>query len=643
MIPELRILHLEDRATDAELLLRVLRLAELKFQARCVETRADFEAALADFSPDIILADYFLPGFDGLTALGIAQARCPDVPFIIISGTLGEERAVEALKLGATDFVLKDRLDRLVPVVQRALREADSRAGRQRAETALIESEAGLLEAQSLAHLGNWNWDMTRDDLSWSDEVFRIFGLTPQQFGPTYAAFLERVHPLDRDWVVAAVEAVVRDGAPYDFDHRIVRPDGSERYVHENGKVLRDAAGRPFRMVGTVQDITERKKLEEQVRQSQKMEVIGQLASGVAHDFNNILTAIQMNADLLNFGEYLSPDDQELVRDIGAYVERAAALTRQLLLFGQQDVMCQQDLDLKEVINGIGKMLTRTLGADIEMLIKLPKQPLFIRGDAGMMDQVLMNLTVNARDAMPKGGALVIEIGGVEFDELAAAQHAQARSGSFVQLSVSDTGSGIPAEILPKIFEPFFTTKGVGRGTGLGLATVFGIVRQHHGWISVCSEVGRGTTFRIYLPRLEKTSAKTSIDTQFTALTGGKETILLIEDEKSLNALACKALTGIGYRVRTAFDGPDALKVWKEQHAEIQLVLTDIVMPGGMNGIELGEQLLRENPKLKIIYVSGYSTEVVGKDFPLTEGRNFLTKPYQLAKLAQTVRAMLDA
>ena len=406
---------------------------------------------------------------------------------------------------------------------------------------------------------------------------------------------------------------------------------------------VRDQAGKYYGRIWTFRDVTLHRKLAEQFRQSQKMEAIGQLAGGVAHDFNNILAVIQMQASLLKCGENLSPAQNELANDIGQAVQRAAALTRQLLLFSRKEVLREQDLDLNQSIESMLKMLRRTIGEDIQTRLKLAAQPMLLRADPGMMDQVLLNLAVNARDAMPKGGQIVIETAVVELDELAASQQLQARPGSFVRLSVSDTGCGIPAEILPKIFEPFFTTKEVGKGTGLGLATVFGIVQQHQGWINVYSEVGRGTTFRIYFPRLEKISGKKSVDSQFTPSTGGSETILLVEDDKSLNALTSKALMRLGYRVLVAFDGPEALNVWKKHRAEIQLVLTDLVMPGGMNGKELGEQLLRENPKLKIIYTSGYSAEVAGKDFPLEEGVNFLAKPFQAHKLAQTVRAWLDA
>jgi two-component system, cell cycle sensor histidine kinase and response regulator CckA len=300
-------------------------------------------------------------------------------------------------------------------------------------------------------------------------------------------------------------------------------------------------------------------------------------------------------------------------------------------------------LDLSESITNTTKMLRRVLGENIEIQLKLASLPMFIHADAGMMDQVLLNLAVNARDAMPNGGQLVIETSGAELDELAASQSVQARAGSFVCLSVSDSGCGIAPEILPKIFEPFFTTKDVGKGTGLGLATVFGIVQQHQGWVNVYSELSHGTTFRIYIPRLAKNAGSKSAQPAPKAMPGGDETILLVEDDPSLRLSVRRTLSQLGYRVLEAPTGVQALDVWKQNREEIRLLLTDLVMPDGMTGKTLAQRLLQDNAELKVIYMSGYSAEVVGKDFPLKEGVNFLSKPFQASKLAQTIREKLDA
>jgi len=420
-----------------------------------------------------------------------------------------------------------------------------------------------------------------------------------------------------------------KDGKPFDMEWQITP--------------LRNAGGKVTHFVATQRDITLRKKLEEQSRQAQKMDAIGHLAGGVAHDFNNILSTVQMQADLMLFDGNLSTEQLESIAEISASVRRATALTRQLLLFSRHEMFQPADLDLNETIATTAKMLKRMLGETIEMQLKLAPQPLFLHGDAGMLDQVLMNLCVNARDAMPQGGHLLIETSGVELDELAVAQSGQARPGSFVRLSVSDCGCGIAPEILPQIFEPFFTTKAVGKGTGLGLATVFGIVQRHQGWINVYSEAGHGTTFRIYLPRLAGNARPKSASPAPAEMRGGTETILLAEDAPALRVAVRKALSQLGYRILEAPTGVKAVEIWQENRDEISLLLTDLVMPDGMTGKELGQRLLHENPKLRVVYMSGYSAEFVGKDFPLEEDFNFLTKPFPAQKLAETIRRRLDA
>jgi PAS domain S-box-containing protein len=420
------------------------------------------------------------------------------------------------------------------------------------------------------------------------------------------------------------------------------RKDGQLYNVEMTITPVRGADGQIAHFVAIKQDVTERRLLEDQLRQTQKMEAIGQLASGVAHDFNNILAIIQLQAGLLKAEQSLSPKQLDYAGEIEKATARAANLTRQLLLFSRKQALQPRDLDLNEVVTSITKMLQRTLGEDVEMQFKFSPQPLLIHADAGMMDQILMNLTINARDAMPKGGQLLIKTSAVEFDEITAAKTPQARPGSFACVSVSDNGGGIPPEILPRIFEPFFTTKAVGKGTGLGLATVFGIVQQHQGWINVYSEAGQGTTFRIYLPRLIKPSDKKAGWSSLASLRSGNETILLVEDDSSLRASIRIALSRLGYRVLEASNGVAALEVWKQHRDEIRLVLTDMVMPGGLTGKELGEQLLQQDPKLKVIYASGYSADSADKDFSMEEGVNFLTKPFAVNKLAQTVRNCLD-
>jgi PAS domain S-box-containing protein len=404
-----------------------------------------------------------------------------------------------------------------------------------------------------------------------------------------------------------------------------------------------DKAGRITHFLAVKEDISKDRLLEEQFRQMQKMEAIGRLAGGVAHDFNNILAIILMQAELMAAEAALSPDLREFATEISKAAQRGANLTRQLLLFSRRQVMQTCDLDLNEVVNNLMKMLQRILGEDIRIHFKVSPRPLSLRADAGMLDQVLMNLSVNARDAMPRGGELTIQTSAEQFDELTASQFPQARPGAFGCLTVSDTGHGIAPEILPLIFDPFFTTKEAGKGTGLGLATVFSIVQQHHGWIDVYSQVEHGTTFRIFFPL--QTAAQTSglASPRKTPLPRGTETILLVEDESSLRTLLANILAQLGYRVLDAADSSVALDLWARHADKIDLLLTDLMLPDGMNGRELADQLLAARPNLKVLYASGYSAEVAGKDLPLQEGVNFLAKPFHAHRLAQAVRSRLDA
>jgi len=417
-------------------------------------------------------------------------------------------------------------------------------------------------------------------------------------------------------------------------------------YYEEEATIspVRDAVGKVVNYVAVKRDVTREMQLEEQFRQSQKMEAIGQLAGGVAHDFNNILAVIQLQAGLLKTDQNVSVAQLEYASDIEKAAQRAADLTRQLLLFSRKQAMLLRDIDLNEAITSIAKMLQRVLLENIQMQFKLSTHPLLIHADAGMIDQLLMNLTVNARDAMPNGGELRIETSIVEFDQATVLQTPQARVGVFACATVTDTGCGIAPEILPRIFEPFFTTKEIGKGTGLGLATVLGIVQQHQGWIDVRSEPGQGTTFQIYLPLLKSPASKADGLTPFIpaqSASNAATTILLVEDDTLLRASTRIALQRLGYRVIEAPNGVAAVAIWKSKRGEIQLLLTDLVMPGGINGKALAEQLRRDEPKLRVIFSSGYSADIAGKDFQLDEGVNFLAKPYEVSKLAQIVEKCL--
>jgi PAS domain S-box-containing protein len=435
------------------------------------------------------------------------------------------------------------------------------------------------------------------------------------------------------------------------FRDRVIEKQVERRVTLHNGKVVTfedtssfvELRGQPSLLLGLYRDITEQRRLEEQLRQSQKMEAIGQLAGGVAHDFNNILTVIQGHASLLIAGGSLAGSSVRSAQQIGHAADRAAGLTRQLLAFSRRQVMQPRRLDMNEVVSNLTKMLGRLLGEDIALQLNYFPRPALVHADAGMMEQVLLNLAVNSRDAMPKGGLLAIKISPVELTASHGLGHSEGRPGRFVCLSVIDTGCGITPENLRRIFEPFFTTKEVGKGTGLGLATVYGIVKQHQGWIEVASEPGKGTTFKVFLPESSEPSGPGSEPAAEKVVRGGKETILVVEDEGPVRELVCNLLARHGYQILQADSGLKALQIWQESRDRIDLLLTDLVMPDRINGRELAEKLLAERPKLKVIFTSGYSADIVGKDFALRDGLHYLQKPYHPQKLALTVRDCLDA
>jgi len=1063
---ELHILILEDRPTDAELAMRELRKAGLRFVANCVATKADFLANLRDRPPDLILADYSLPGFDGLSALAFVQKECPHIPFIFVSGTLGEETAIEALRHGATDYVLKQRLSRLVPAVERALRETEDRAQRQQAEAALLASERSYHEIFNAANdaiflhdatsgaildvnqtaldmfgyareellnlpgdefrtdtafsrheavrrirqaaavgpqVFEWQSKKKNGELFWTEVALRaaqiggqqrvlaiVRDITERKRGETaltesrglLKAILDNIP--DPAWLkdlegrfLACNEPLAQlfgrkvknilgktvfETAPPEAERlasedqtaiasrrpiRVERPFTDARgqrhwfdtikspIFNEHGKVtgtvgiaretterrqtdealqiseerfrsvwehsidgmrLTDGEGRILaaneafcrlvklpaeKLIGQVfsvayeghgpdeleayrrhfeagtfaprlsarlrlwnaedldvevssalvqsgqhakallsifRDIGERKRAEEreavfsklgqrlsaakatleaaeilidvadqligwdacsldlyspeldrtyhvlnrdtingqrvecagihhdappsprsrraienggllvlsdlpgnavpdavpfgdtarpsasaiyvpirdgskvagvlslhrytpraydphslatlqaladhcggalnriiteetlrtaqqQLRQAQKMEAIGQLAGGVAHDFNNMLAVIRGNAELLLMdADQHSPETRECLKQVTAASERAANLTRQLLAFSRKQVMQSRPLVLNDVVADLTKMLRRIIGEHIDLQCRYAAQLPFVQADAGMVEQVLVNLAVNARDAMPHGGQLLITTELANLDAVPPPAHPEARAGQFVCLMVKDAGTGIAPEHLPRIFEPFFTTKELGKGTGLGLATVYGIVKQHQGWIEVSSQPGAGATFRIFLPAIPTPAPTSDTPKPEADLPGGTETILLVEDDFGVRMITRRVLESHGYRICDASTAAEALDLWRSRAQEITLLLTDIVMPQGVTGRDLVKQLRALRPSLKVIFMSGYSADVIGKDthFFRRTNSSFLQKPCSARTLLETVRRCLD-
>ena len=418
-----------------------------------------------------------------------------------------------------------------------------------------------------------------------------------------------------------------------------MRRDGSEFPVELS--IQRVGQSEPPIFTGFIRDITEHKELETLLRHSQKMDAIGQLAGGVAHDFNNILTVIQGHTALLIAGGGGKEGDQDSVRQISEAAARAAGLTRQLLAFSRKQVIHATTLDLNEVVSNMSRMLQRILGEDITVAVQPSPGTAMVHGDAGMMEQIVLNLAVNARDAMPDGGRLIITTSTEQIGAAFVRDAPEATVGRFVRLSVTDSGCGIPPDHLSRIFEPFFTTKSVNKGTGLGLATVYGIVKQHRGWVTAQSEVGKGSTFTVYLPLNERPSAITKRRVAESAR-GGQETILLVEDEAPVRTLARMVLERSGYAVLDAPHGVAALEIWRAQRDRIDLVFTDMVMPEGMSGRQLADHVLADRPEMRVIITSGYSVEVFGKELAPSDHVSFIQKPYSPEPLLACVRSMLD-
>lgn len=638
----LHILHLEDDPDYFDLVRTTLEQEGLHVEMVLADNYGDFVAALEKGAFDVILADYTLPTCNALQALEIVLQKRLDTPFLVVSGTIGEQAAIESLKRGATDYVLKHSPDRLVPAVRRAVQEAHERAHRKQAEAALRSSEL----------LFHSVWENSVDGMRLTDENGAVVAVN-SAFCNSVGMSREELEgkPFTAIYADSEKPEQILEKYRQNFRDRFVERQVERKLALRNGHsiVLEESnsfvelRGQPPLLLGLFRDVTAEKRLEEELRQSQKMDGIGQLAGGVAHDFNNVLTVIHGHAAMLLAEATLSDSATASAQQIIAAAERAAGLTRQLLAFSRRQVMQPQLLNMNEVVGNITKMLGRILGEDIALQVHYWAQPPMVRADAGMMEQVLLNLAVNARDAMPKGGQLAIKISAADIDANHAAQRAEARTGSFVCLSVIDHGCGIAPENLRRVFEPFFTTKEVGKGTGLGLATVYGIVKQHQGWVEVTSDLGKGTTFRVYLPASAESADSAEDRPMARAVLGGRETLLVVEDEVAVRELVRGSLASLGYKILQAESGLKALKLWRRNRGKIDLLLTDLIMPGRLNGLELAETLWAERPELKVIFTSGYGAEVVGKGLVLRRGVQYLQKPYGPQKLALTVRDCLDA
>jgi PAS domain S-box-containing protein len=512
---------------------------------------------------------------------------------------------------------------------------------RRQAQEKLLEASHRLRLAIDSGRLGIWDRDIRSDTLVWDDRMLEIYGMDRGSFTDSFEVWQRRVLPEDLTGALEAGQAAVRGEKEYDTEFRIMHSDGSIRNIKASGIVIRDENGEAVRMIGLNQDITEQKILEEQLRQSQKMEAIGQLAGGVAHDFNNILTVIYGYCYMLQSGTEKHPALRSGVDQIHTAAERAANLTRSLLTFSRKQAMSLRSVNLNDLILNVGKLLIRIIGEDIHLKTLFQVNPLMIYADSGQIEQVLMNLATNARDAMPKGGQLTIETGIEEIREDFTHAHGYGEPGRYVVMSVSDTGEGMDADTAQKIFEPFFTTKGVGKGTGLGLSIVYGVIKQHNGFITVHSEPGDGTKFRIYLPldTEEHADSEEKLDLDYPRM--GSETVLVAEDDASIRQFMDSILRKFGYEVIFAHDGVDAFDKFKANSEKIDLIIMDMIMPR-KSGKEAHEEIRRLRPEVKVLFMSGYSPDLLYTKGILESGYEVLTKPLQPLDLVRRVRSMLD-
>jgi two-component system cell cycle sensor histidine kinase/response regulator CckA len=632
----LAVLHLEDSKPDAALVEALLRAEWPQCRIRRVESAAQYEQAIAANDFDLILSDYSIPGYDGLAALDFAQARCPHKPFIFMSGTIGEEAAIEALKRGAIDYVIKDRPNRLISAVRQALALRYESEQRRHSEAARREAESRLREQAALLDKARDAIVATDLDLRiayWNTSAERLYGWKAAE------VFGRKLEELNLGFDLARFEVARRQlfaKGEWRGDFRLHPKQGGVVQVESTWSLVVDAEGRARSILFIDTDVTEKKKLEAQLLRAQRVESVGMLAGGVAHDLNNVLTPILMAVEILRLRLH-DEADRRLLGNVEASAQHGAALVRQLLSFARGGEAKRSAVQIELVLGELRKLLRQALPKTIELQMVFGGRPWVIEADATQMNQVLMNLCINARDAMPEGGKIEIATQNVTIDGDFAAD---AEPGRYLHIAVADTGAGIPPEIVDRIFDPFFTTK-ASKGTGLGLSTVAGIVKNHGGFVNVESELGHGTTFHLFLPaRAEEPSAFSDAPRGARPL---PDAILLIEDEDCLRETLVLLLEHAGHRVIAAAGGSAALEEFERARGSISLVLTDMKLPG-MSGAEIIQALRATAPDLRVIAMSAFmdAADLEKLRFP---GRTveYLAKPLTADMLLAAIRNPLPA
>ncbi len=646
MKKSLRVLIIDSSEDDARLIVQRLQDSGYDLYFKRIDTAEEMNSSLEQETWDIIFSDFNTPHFNVPDTIRQIKEKELDLPFIIVSGTFGEEIAVEAMKAGAHDYLMKDNLTRLVPAVERELREAVVRQERRQAEEALKESEARFRKMSDSAQDAIIMMDHEGKISYWNKAAGKIFGYTDEEaLGQNLHAFLTLPKHLESFskgvyHFNQTGHGPIMEKTPELSNLTAVRKDGTEFPIGLSVSSVKIKG--QWNAVGILRDVTGRLNLEEQLRQSQKMEAVGRLAGGIAHDFNNLLTAITGYAELLSMS--LDPNDPlcKHVEEIKKAGTGAASLTTQLLTFSRRQILQPLVLNLNDSIENVSKMLVRLIGENIE-LITIPKPYLWwVKAEPGQIEQVILNLALNARDAMPQGGRLIIETDNIELDENFSDRPMDVKPGPHVMLTVSDTGHGMDEKTRTLIFEPFFSTKDRDQGTGLGLATVYGIIRQSGGYIGVYSEPGRGTTFKIYLPRVKEKAETIKPEPPTIKQLRGTETILLVEDDAAVRTMVCEILQRNGYNVLETPNPGEALLVSEQHTGLIHLLLSDVIMPR-MNGPDLAERLASWHPEMKVLFMSGYTGYTIVNQGMIDPETAFIQKPFSTEALLKKAREVVTA
>lgn len=673
-----RILHLEDNTLDGDLVCEFLQADGIPCQIERVWTREAFGAALKAGGFDLIIADYQLPAFDGFSALAMARAERPDIPFVFVSGALGEELAVEAIRRGATDYAVKQRLDRLPAVVQRALSEARERRAREKAQAALAVSEEQLHRGLLAGRMVTWEFDLASGQLAVSDNAEATLGVPFADVPPDEFLNGEYLESHRRQF-----QALMRgETDTYDLEFPLAPPDRPQLWLRSQGRAETDATGRVFRVSGVAMDVTARKEAEEALkhlnntleiqvrqrtaaleaaneqlrtqieeretvestlRQMQRLEAIGQLTSGVAHDFNNLLTVVLGNIGFIERDVKRAGVEGKTLDRLGyvrAAAERGAALTRQLLAFSRRQRLEAKQIDLNEAVSEMRDLLSSSMGGTVRMHVVLGEALWPALVDPTQMELVILNLAINARDAMEVGGQLTVETANVTLGP--PSRVGEPPAGDYVMVAVRDTGTGMSPEVLARAFEPFFTTKPTGKGSGLGLAQVYGFARQSGGGVRIETQLGQGTSVMVYLPRADHQDADGSDEVRRrgeSARDGlADRRILVVDDDDAVRDVTAMTLRDLGCVVVEAPNGKRALELVDGHADAFDLAVLDFAMPG-MNGAELGRALKARNPALPMFFLTGYADLASLSD---VKKEHVLEKPFRRSDLALKVADVLS-